>query len=234
MARRYHIRREVDERVNKLLTNFDDYLNYCEKRRRLKTNRDRIFRHGKHAKTIELRTNLGSVRVAISSDEFLNSLWNTLDQWGMNSRKAELQSKPTFRCSLRSNVEKLVEFESKRVADIDDDLASKLWCVIVTLKLARSDAQIVTGAKALHHVFPNLLPPIDARHIGRFFKYPSFSANNQEAAFREIVSQYAKIANFLDDNGFDWKGHIGRTDMATSESKLIDNAIIGYVKKHNL
>lgn len=234
MARSYGTEKRTNSRVDYLCANFEGYLEHHENQRLHRTQKDRIFRHEEHKQTIELRIRSSSIRDAIDDDVFLESLWNTLDKWGMNNRKAKLKSKPVFKCSLQSNVDILVKFEGKRTSDIYSGIIAELWIVIDTLKLANTDAQIVTGAKALHHILPNLLPPIDVRYIGRFFSYKSFSANNQEAAFREILERFAEIAKFLDDNDFDWSGHVGRTVMATSTSKLIDNAIVGYVKKHNL
>ena len=56
------------------------------------------------------------------------------------------------------------------------------------LRISASETQIVAGSRALHHVLPELVPPIDREHTIQFFygykrPYPG------PAEFRTIVSQ---------------------------------------------
>jgi hypothetical protein len=41
--------------------------------------------------------------------------------------------------------------------------------VIARIKVSTSRTQIVAGSKFLHHVLPDLVPPIDRRYTFRFF-----------------------------------------------------------------
>jgi hypothetical protein len=57
-----------------------------------------------------------------------------------------------------------------------DDLAldilavcEHLWQVIGNLGIVRNRALIVSGTKALHHVPPDLVPPMDSAWTGRSF-----------------------------------------------------------------
>ena len=113
-------------------------------------------------------------------------------------------------------------------ADKVDEIATKLWAIIKDLKVSASGTQIVAGSKTVHHILPDLLPPIDREYTLNFF-YGHKNLINEEETFREIFRNYHMIAkscekeitNILDDVNDEHA-------MKTSFTKIMDNAIVGY------
>jgi len=49
------------------------------------------------------------------------------------------------------------------------EAAALAWDVIARIKVSTSRTQIVAGSKFLHHVLPDLVPPIDRQYTFNFF-----------------------------------------------------------------
>ena len=133
-----------------------------------------------------------------------------------------------FSSQIRSYKSAFVSFENKKVSEIDLQTAKELWSLIQGLKLSETQSQIVTGTKTLHHLLPRLMPPIDRGYTQPFFRLhnPQFQYN-QEDAFENFLRYFVMIARKVNLSGY-----VDRSLWATSESKLIDNAIIGYCIEH--
>ena len=211
----------LNMQVDDLCENFGDYL--------AELNTDTAFTDkylSYHKRTMNLRDKFGGAAKSIDSDEYLDSLYATLDAFGMNIKGAKMQERPIFAERVREYKCAIVALEGVGAAQIDADIAGKLWGIIQGMKLSQTQSQTVTGAKALHHLLPRLLPPIDRRYTVTFFRASSFQYN-QEGAFKLMLPYFARIAQRVD-----LERYVGTADWATSESKLIDNAIIGYCKWH--
>lgn len=181
-----------------------------------------------HKRTMDLRKDLGGAAKSIDSDEYIHNLYYTLDAFGMSKKAAKMKEYPEFSSSIREYRQDIVALERVGVAQIDAVIAGELWRIIQGMWLSQTGSPTVTGAKALHHLLPQLLPPIDRRYTRRFFRYHSSQFQyNQEGAFKRIVSYFAQIAQ-----GVDLASCVGTAPWATSESKVIDNAIIGYCRLH--
>lgn len=108
------------------------------------------------------------------------------------------------------------------------DAAALAWEVVAHIKVSASQTQIVAGSKYLHHVLPDLIPPIDRRYTFRFFTDRQ-RVRSDRAAFLDWLPKLAKIAavcrdpiiEAIDRGGF----------MATSEAKVVDNAIMGFMQQ---
>ena len=251
----------ADARIEKLCHDFEGYLKVFEENNPFKPGQWDI-----HRKTIEMRNRLATVDEAIESDEFLKSLRDTLASWGVNrgrrvNGRGGLVVSDKFISQFRSTTirERIIALEGKHFTQLDSDtseiegmdIREMLKITMVDLRLSESSKQVVAGSKALHHVLPSLLPPIDNAYTGRFFSASDIESPSETY---DILNGFAKIGQCLQktkckdylsdmvDNtvypssqrksiskGF----RSGRTGHSTSETKLIDNAIIGYVKKHS-
>jgi hypothetical protein len=69
------------------------------------------------------------------------------------------------------------------------------------------------------------MPPIDREYTLRFFYNPLNQGD--EVAFKEIYPYFHKIASACRDEIVTYIGH----GMNTSQTKVIDNAIVGFVLK---
>lgn len=221
----------VDERPDLLCKDFSHYLECYETARASHTGRH-VFRLREHLRTIRLRSELGGAREAIKSDQFVRSIWETLHAWGMNARGAKIQDVQHFIDRFYKHREVILALEHLSIADICGQLqlVDILRSLIFSLKLSAVESQVVAGSKALHHILPRLMPPIDRAHTCDFFDVASPDGPQQ---FRRIVEGYARIAQCLAETYGDHHltSLVGQNNWSTSETKLLDNAIIGWVKR---
>jgi hypothetical protein len=105
-------------------------------------------------------------------------------------------------------------------------VSEQVWAVISGLNIGCGLTKIVAGSKALHHVLPALVPPIDREYTIRFFFHHKSLSQGDKIAFREIYPRFHRIAVACRGQ---IQGRIGR-GMNTSATKVIDNAIVGFVR----
>lgn len=194
-----------------------------------------------HRETINMRKQFDSVSNAIDSYEFIvDHIGYTLVAWGMDGQKAELAPRADFFSRIKNHKRVIIELEQFYVSDLQKpQIIRFLWKTFHSLRLSQTSSQVVTGSKALHHLLPGLLPPIDRAYTSRFFTPPCLRHPrdiNSRRHVKTIIEGFGFIAGLIEvQHGEDYlSGLVGTTDWATSETKLIDNAIIGYIKKHNL
>ncbi len=221
-------RRALDRQVDELCKNFEAYL--------AEFNGAPPFTDVQvsyHIVTLDLREKLGGVANSVDSDAYLHSLYSTLEAWGMNwgrdgDKGPKMQEYDTFAASVRKYKGGISALEGVGLAQIDADVTRKLWRIIGGMQLSQRQSQTVTGAKALHHLLPQLLPPVDREYTQPFFHYDDMQFQyNQETAFALMLEYFARIAQRVDLGRY-----VGTARWATSESKLIDNAIIGFCRLH--
>ena len=246
----------VDRQVKDLCRNFGTYLDKFNDAPPFKDPKKML---SSHTKTMCMRKKLGGVaNNIIDSDEYLCALRSTLVAWGMDNRKAELKEYDKFAESIRGFKFLIVSLEPVGLAQIDDADITRilfrayksmleqvglsqideadttrmlLWLVVQGMGLSQTYSQTITGAKALHHLLPQLMPPIDGQYTGKFFHYSSNSQIQTTKAFSLMLSYFSQIAQ---NDDVDLGQHVRpeKWEWATSETKVIDNAIIGYCVKH--
>ena len=104
-----------------------------------------------------------------------------------------------------------------------------LWNIISGLSIGTGKTKIVGGSKALHHVLPDLVPPIDRQYTVRFFYHHTNLNRGDRVVFLEMFPSFYRIAR---EGAVALSQLLGKGWMSTSITKLIDNAIVGWVIKH--
>lgn len=220
----------VDAQVEDLCGDFEGYL--------AEFNRRPLYGHTlcQHKEMLELRNKLGGVANSIDSDEYLRDLRSMLAAWGMNSQAAKLKEYDDFAESVRMFRPFIVGLEEVGLGEMEEDMGIDgvnvttrmlLWMIIRAMELSQTQSQTVTVSKALHHLLPQLVPPIDGQYTGKFFHY--YSSQLQFGAAPDLILWYfGRIAQGVGDLA----RYVGTAPGATSESKVIDNAIIGYCRRH--
>jgi hypothetical protein len=125
-----------------------------------------------HRQTIQLRQRAGSVAASLADPEFVESLHRTLRAWGIGSRGSKLRALPDFSTALQKAAPQIATLDGLRIdaADLNVDYTiAELWRLIESLKIVDNAAPIVSGTKALHHVLPELVPPMDRAYTQTFF-----------------------------------------------------------------
>jgi hypothetical protein len=180
-----------------------------------------------HVATIQLRRKLGSAKRAITDDRFLHSLHETLVAWGIGVRASRLLPVDQFAQKLREKSADITALENLRIDDPVLDVkhvSSMLWSLVETLEIVGNNAKIVSCTKALHHILPDLVVPVDRAYTQRFFGWntPAFQYN-QAAVFHESFTAFVDIARSVKLEQYIGDG------WNSSITKVIDNAIVGML-----
>jgi len=162
------------------------------------------------------------------------------------STKTKLKNWSAFRGSLLGTSEELKPLRGADIRKLSEreyfDIVSALEPAYKKLRLAESDATIVVNSKALFHLLPNLIPPVDRQYTVRFFQQapnawrdakgkfktvtlPS-DIDSQFQLFRSICLGVMKLVNQVDDALLEGEF---RTNGVTPP-KAIDNAIVNFVR----
>lgn len=163
-----------------------------------------------------------------SDPHFLEELYQTLKAW-IGQRKAKLVDPDNFHKIVRNSAsEKRLDYLSQfKLNECTDEMWDKIKIELGDLfgKLKVMDyqkSQLVGVSKLLHFMLPDLVPPTDNEYTLKFFGGPRPS---EVERFLEILDKFRDISKELNLTENDLK-----REWDTSIPKLIDNAIIGYVK----
>lgn len=151
-----------------------------------------------HRKTIDRRLGLGSGAAAVRDPLFLKSLYATLQAWGIGSRESKIRPYEAFAAELRRHQRSI---EALEAASIDDEqldvlkVSEELWALLGGLMIVENKAKVVSGTKALHHILPNLVVPMDRKYTQVFFGWqnPKFQYGQREC-FIEAFEAFVHVA----------------------------------------
>ena len=185
-----------------------------------------------HLRTLGCLQNWGSAAKAILSEDLFDWLYATLASWGMhrmgkgNTKLRDLQE---IKSSVRAQGTTIASLQGLSLCDISPSAVGQvgrdLWRLLSSLTVSIAEARIVANSKVLHHLLPRLIPPIDRTYTFNFFYNRNMLSIAEEDAFFEMFSRFHTIAI---NNRDIIAGLVGR-GWNTSETKVIDNAIVGYV-----
>lgn len=185
-----------------------------------------------HRMTIEARLRCDSAGQALDDEAFPRLLYGTLQRWGIGRRASVLVPLPEFRQCLRDQAAPIAALDGARIDDPALDLPAtgdRVWQIINDLGITPNRALIVAGTKTLHHILPDLVPPMDRAWTGAFFLWSVTAPQNaQPALFARTFTGLAQVACAVEPGQF-----IG-TGWRTSSTKILDNAIIGYCKLNQI
>lgn len=219
---------EVERRVGGLIRDFSRYVQVFD-------NAPAFTKAGqreKHVATIRLRRELGSAAAAAGDDRFLRSLYATLEVWGIGQRGSRLLPLDAFCCGVRACLPRLNELEAEKLELATDDfdrVIAALWQLIDSLRIVNNEAKLVPCTKALHHLLPDLVVPMDRMFTRVFFAWhvPEFQYQ-QEKVFRHACRHFSRIARAVIPSrlvGDGWR---------TSGTKVLDNALVGFCQAESL
>ncbi len=188
-----------------------------------------------HERAIERRRAHADAASLLADIQFLETVYAVLPAWGMHrmgKQKAKVVEFDLMVDSFRAMAEPIQALWQRSITAIPDDdvadVSEQVWYIIAGLKVSQSETRIVAGSKALHHVLPDLVPPIDRQYTFQFFTGQKSVQHGDAAAFAEWFpylceigrSCRPEIARITERAGF----------MATSPAKVIDNAVIGFMQ----
>ena len=98
---------EVKARVAKLIAGFEEYVQAYDDNPPFSAEQLRV-----HRKTVALRQQAGSVRAAVESSVFIESLYLTLRKWRIGQRQSKLVPLDDFKAALRAVLPTMEQLES--------------------------------------------------------------------------------------------------------------------------
>jgi len=187
-----------------------------------------------HEKTLGRLEELGGAVTAIGDRQYQEYLYATLCAWGLHRMGEEygrLVEFDKFCQELRSLTPHLGKLQELRLEELTPEqetvVGEYLWGLIESLRIRPLDkTYLVPASKALHHLLPNLVVPIDDKHTGEFFQWPSNWRNRQRDCFFQVFPSTGKVARRIKPN---INAYIGISKpFHRSLPKLIDNAIVAF------
>jgi hypothetical protein len=188
-----------------------------------------------HERAIETRRQHTSAATLLADDRFLEYVYAVLPSWGMHrmgSQPAKVTEFSRLAASLRAaipDIDQLWPLDITRLDPADvPEVTRRAWQVIAAIRASTSETQIVAGTKTLHHVLPDLIPPIDRQYTFRFFTGQKLALSGDRNAFLEWFPCLAEIGQRCRSPIETTINRAG--PMATGTAKVIDNAIIGFMQ----
>lgn len=191
-------------------------------------------------------------RDAFLSLRHIEMLYATLTAWGMHrmgdaeATKTKLTEWDQFHASISAQSSGLEQFRPCNFLRMSEAEYSgailRLWRHYRALTLSVSDATIVVNSKALHHLFPEFLPPIDRQYTIRFFTQAPQRWRDSKGKFRQVSlpKGVARQFDLFHKTCVNMKRLADRVDPALFEAerslhsatapKALDNAIVNYVR----
>jgi hypothetical protein len=191
-----------------------------------------------HERALERRRSHRSVDELMFDSLFFEYVYAVLPAWGMHrmgKQAAKVGDFDEMVGSFRAQASAIAELWDLHISSVGDaDAAAvgkQVWDVLGSLKVSTSATRIVAGSKALHHILPDLVPPIDRQYTFRFFTGQKAITSGDERAFVEWYPYLAEIGRRAADSIAEAVSRGGF--MATGPAKVIDNAIIGFMQSQN-
>jgi hypothetical protein len=222
----------LESRLQDLTASFSEYVEVFQLRCPFAASQLRV-----HLKALRQRATFASPAEAVCDRAFADTIREVLIQWGVGTRGAELVPSGVFAAELRKLAPNLAEPGRAQIQDFALDLrqvASMIWRLINSMCLVTKNGQpisnkLVSGSKALHHVLPALVFPIDREYTQTFFGWhnPEFQYNPR-ACFDVAFLALAETARKVKPDQFVGEGWM------SNPTKILDNAIVGFCIKHGL
>ncbi len=234
MARQLSLEERIAERrpeVERLIAGFGGYVDRFDENRQFSG--PSVYFHVKALTT--LGTHEHPVD-ALEDDAFFDYVYATLASWGlhrMGPGNAKLVEVQELKSSLRRQRTGIEALQEVRIEEIDErdvaDVAESIWQVLRELRVGIGQTLLVANSKALHHVLPALVPPIDRNYTLMFFVGRPYIYRGRDGEyFKQLFPLFREIAvrSLRDIRA---RVRDPWTGMNTSVTKVIDNAILGYM-----
>lgn len=185
-----------------------------------------------HQRALETRQLPGSLT-------HLEYVYATLASWGMHRMGkggSKMQSFDVFRRSIEPLQSRLAEAQRFDFREMNDQKWTLLKQIFQGLNVMASGTSLVGNSKVMHHMLPNVVPPID-REYTLWYLLDNKNVRNDLDWEWELMKEI--IANFfipvVSDGDFELMAHgwIARKDeypWDTSFLKIVDNLVIGSKK----
>ena len=169
----------------------------------------------------------------------LEYIYATLASWGMHRMGrfgSKMQSFDTFFQSVEPLNDKIAEAQSFDFHEMTDIKWSVLKEIFQSVKVMASGTTIVGHSKVMHHILPNVIPPIDREYTLWFLHGNTTIKNdleNEWCLLKEIISEvFIPVASDKEfySKARQWMARSEVYPWDTSVFKVVDNLVIGSKK----
>lgn len=220
---------EVERRMSLLIENFERYVSAFDEKPAF-TKSEQLE---SHVATIKRRRELGDVSQAAADPMFLKFLYETLIAWGIGQRGSKLEPFHEFTRAINTCLPAMSDLDGMALENPALDIklvAERVWALIESLDIVGNEAKLVPCTKALHHLLPDLVVPMDREFTRTFFGWhvPEFQYQ-QRKVFQHGFRHFIRIARIANPSEF-----VGGAGWRTSSTKVIDNAIVAFCRAESL
>lgn len=202
---------------------------------------NRLYRSGHdrdiYREIISLHREAGEANQVFSNDILFALIHEALVAWNMNERGARLVNVSCLRDSARKLRDYLLEaYEYKMYranGRLSEDATFLLEKIFLALHVMDNKRRLVGVSKAMHFLLPDLVMPIDNQYTLTFFSGRHWNSDVPSKAFEAFLHIHRKAFRLVHELGISAADATGE-EWNTSVPKLIDNAIIGFLKHHGL
>lgn len=176
-----------------------------------------------------------SVAAKLESTKFFEYLYATLASWGMHrmgKTPTKLRNFLEFKAQILARRGALIRLEPYNIWSLTESdlvaIRSDLDAVLDTMSVGKGNARLVANTKILHHIVPNLVPPVDRANTLAYFGLGTELPSQKQASsiwwhvFPAFISVSTQWREFIQS-----KVDLSVENWHTSFTKVLDNAIIG-------
>lgn len=186
------------------------------------------------------------------SHRHLEMIYATLASWGMHRMgdpdevKAKMVDFAEFRASLLDQKPILARLLEMKMHECSEDqylgYLTALHPVYASMRVSISQSTLVSHAKVLAHILPDLIPPIDRQYTVRFFTQDHRHFFTSSGKYRAVVVPVGAEEQFDTFVGYALRikrmfdrcdrsmFHLNPETFNTSYPKIMDNVIMAFVK----
>jgi len=185
-----------------------------------------------HRRALETRQSPGDLA-------HLEYVYATLASWGMHRMGKggpKMQSFETFRRSIEFLTDNISEAQRFDFRAMDDAKWALVREIFQRINIMVSGTSLVGHSKVLHHMMPNIIPPIDREYTLRYLRGNTNIKNDLDQEWltlKEIVSDFfIPVASHPDFHlkASIWIASQDQYPWDTSILKVVDNLLIGSKK----
>lgn len=173
------------------------------------------------------------------STERLELIYATLTSWGMHRMGKggpKMQEFSDFRSSILGVSDQIRQAISFIPNTLDEAKWELLEGIFKKIQVMRTGTHLVGNSKVMHHLLPNVIPPIDREYTLSFLRNDTNITNDinwEWALMKELISEFF-IPAFSNQSfqhlASGWLRQQNEFPWDTSPMKILDNLIIGAKK----
>lgn len=175
-----------------------------------------------------------------TSEKHLEYVYAILVAWGMNrpgSSGSKMRDFETFTESVKPLKDCILRAQTFDCCCMDEDKWEIVERIFKGIQVMDSRTSLVGNSKVMHHMLPNVIPPIDRTYTLAFLHGNTNIRNDLDYEWqlmKKIITVF--FIPVASDKNFhllaiDWMNRNNEFPWDTSELKIIDNIVIGALKK---